>query len=350
MKKSISFIVQVLFWVIHGIIYFFPLSVLGSTGQFPASLFDTFLALTFVLLTLAIPFYGSLFISKQILIKKNRVRILWIGIFVAFVTLYTSLFPKTIIDFYNGSLSSIGDDYESLNNYINLFISVSIVFIYSALGFIFSFLSEWNKNKTLQELLENKNIKTELELLKSQISPHFLFNTLNNIDILILDEPKRASDYLKKLSEILRFLLYETNAKKVPLANEVAYINKYIELQKIRTTNDKFVKLEIIGNDRDGFIAPMIFIHFVENAFKFATNKKIENAISIRLNISDNKVSFICKNHINSSEATTQVNNGLGLKLIKQRLDLIYKDDYSLDIREEENWYIVNLEIQLGND
>ena len=80
----------------------------------------------------------------------------------------------------------------------------------------------------------------------------------------------------------------------------------------------------------------MIFIHFVENAFKYATNKKIENAISIRLDISENKVSFMCKNHINSTDVTAQENNGLGFKLIKQRLELIYKGDYNLDVHEED--------------
>jgi LytS/YehU family sensor histidine kinase len=205
-------------------------------------------------------------------------------------------------------------------------------------------------DRKIKAELEKDKLTSQLELLKSQINPHFLFNTLNNIDVLILDEPKRASGYLKKLSEILRFMLYETNTERVPLANEVEYINKYIELQKIRTSNDKFVELEIVGDASVGFIAPMIFIHFVENAFKFATNKKIENAISIRLDISDNKVSFMCKNHINLTDATTQENNGLGFNLIKQRLDLIYKDDYNLDVYEEDNWYIVNLEIQLGND
>ncbi len=173
---------------------------------------------------------------------------------------------------------------------------------------------------------------------------------MNNIDVLILNEPKRASDYLKKLSEILRFMLYETNTERVPLSKEIEYIKKYIELQKIRTLNDKFVGLEIVGKMKDRFIAPMIFIHFVENAFKYATNKKIENAISIRFDISDNKVSFLCKNHINSTNVSAHENNGLGFRLIKQRLDLIYRMEYNLNVSHEDNWYIVKLEIQLRND
>ncbi|MDM8161720.1 sensor histidine kinase [Labilibaculum sp. K2S] len=230
-----------------------------------------------------------------------------------------------------------------------LILTLPIIY-FSLFGFLFKTLIEWIKDRKIKAELEKDKVTSQLELLKSQINPHFLFNTLNNIDVLILDEPKRASDYLKKLSEILRFMLYETDTERVPLANEVEYINKYIELQKIRTSNDKFVELEIVGNANIGFIAPMIFIHFVENAFKYATNKKIENAISIRLDICDSKVSFMCKNHINSNDLNAQEYNGLGFQLIKQRLDLIYKGDYNLDVHEENSWYIVNLEIKLGND
>ncbi len=347
MRKSISIIIQVVLWFLHGVFFFGYLSTIGSAGQYPASIFKILLELIFVLFSLAIPFYCSLIISKQIIIRKNKVRAIWIAVFVSFLTLCAILFPKPIIDLYNGSLSSLGDNYESLNDYINIFITVSLVFIYSAMGFIFSFFSEWSKNKALQESLEKQNIKSELKLLKSQINPHFLFNTLNNIDILILDEPQKASDYLKRLSEILRYVLYETSNVKVQLASEVAYIQKYVELQKIRTTNNKFASVEIKGNTNDVFIAPMIFIHFVENAFKFATNKKIENGITIRLEVLETEVVFNCKNHIDDDNSSSETDSGLGFQLIKQRLDIIYRENYVLKVREENNWYIVDLKIKL---
>jgi two-component system, LytTR family, sensor kinase len=347
MRKSISILIQVAFWILHGIFFFDFLSTIGSAGQYPASNFKILLELMFVILALAIPFYGSLIISKQIIIRKNMVRAIWITVFTSFLTFYTILFPKPIIFYFKGSLSSLGDNYESLNNYFNLFISISLVGIYAALGFIFSFFSEWSKNKEIQESLEKQNIKSELELLKSQLNPHFLFNTLNNIDILILDEPLKASDYLKQLSEILRYVLYETSNERVLLSSEVAYIKKYVELQKIRTTNNKFASVEIKGNANDVYIAPMIFIHFVENAFKFTTNKKFENGITIRMEVLDNEIVFNCKNHIDEVKSNSGVERGLGSRLIKQRLDLIYQKNYALKISEENNWYIVDLKIKL---
>ncbi len=231
-----------------------------------------------------------------------------------------------------------------------IFMIFFMAMYFNVFGFLFKTFIEWIYDRKIKAELEKDKVTSQLELLKSQINPHFLFNTLNNIDVLILNEPKRASDYLKKLSEILRFMLYETNTERVPLSKEIEYIKKYIELQKIRTLNDKFVGLEIVGKMKDRFIAPMIFIHFVENAFKYATNKKIENAISIRFDISDNKVSFLCKNHINSTNVSAHENNGLGFRLIKQRLDLIYRMEYNLNVSHEDNWYIVKLEIQLRND
>jgi len=308
-----------------------PASVLGGGGS--PDIQETFLALLFTLPIGAIIFYSSYF-SLNYFVKRT-IRFIWFAICYAILISVLVFIEK-----------HDSGDVDTLDILIILF----PVLYFNIFGFLFQTFIEWIKDRRIKAELEKDKVTSQLELLKSQINPHFLFNTLNNIDVLILDEPKKASDYLIKLSEILRFMLYETNTERVPLSKEIEYIEKYIELQKIRTLNDKFVGLEIVGKMKDRFIAPMIFIHFVENAFKYATNKKIENAIIIRLDISDNKMSFICKNHINHSDVTTQVNNGLGFNLIKQRLDLIYGMDYNLNVNNEDNWYIVNLEIQLGND
>ena len=142
-------------------------------------------------------------------------------------------------------------------------------------------------------------------------------------------------------------MLYESNVDKIPLSKEIEYIRKYIDLQKIRTANSDFVKFEISGDPNGKIVAPMIFIHFIENAFKFASNKKIENAVNIKFEISDNKLLFYCSNHKNISDELNSEKNGIGISLIKQKLDLIYRKNYNLHIKDEDNWYNVNLEIQL---
>jgi len=229
-----------------------------------------------------------------------------------------------------------------------LLFCVSILY-FNFFGFLFRTFFEWIKDRKIKAELERDKISSQLELLKSQINPHFLFNSINNIDVLIGDEPQKASEYLKKLSELLRFMLYESNTDKIPLTEEIGYIRKYIDLQKIRTSNDDFVKFEISGNASGKYIAPMIFIHFIENAFKYSTNKKIKNAINIKFDISEERLLFFCKNHCKTMNDTKSDKNGLGSNLIKQKLDLIYKKSYNLNVKKEDNWYIVNLEIQLND-
>lgn len=275
----------------------------------------------------SIVFYSSYF-SLNFFVKKN-IRFFWLPV-IYFVLV------EILINVSNSTVEW-------------LIILIQVIY-FNIFGFLFKTFIEWINDRKIKAELEKDKVTSQLELLKSQINPHFLFNTLNNIDVLILDNPPKASDYLKKLSEILRFMLYETNNERVLVSKEIEYIKKFIELQKIRTQNNKFVEFEIIGKTEDVFIAPMIFIHFVENAFKFSTNKKIENAISIHFDISNTKVSFRCKNHINPTKIDSKENNGLGFALIKKRLELIYGMDYNLSVSNENSWYIVKLEIKLKND
>ena len=203
----------------------------------------------------------------------------------------------------------------------------------------------WYSEIRIKEQLIQKNLKTELALLKAQINPHFLFNTINNIDILIGKDAKAASAYLKQLSEIMRFMLYDVSSDFIPLIKELEYIKKYIDLQRIRTANEKYVNFTIIGDTKELMIAPAIFIPFIENAFKHSTNKKIENAINIRIEIIENDLSFSCINFFDNSNSFTQEKSGLGIDLIKQRLQLLYKDKHELDIIKTDNRFEVKLKI-----
>jgi len=302
-------------------------AVLG--GQMP-NFQETIKVLLWTVPVGACLFYISYFTLSFFI--KRPIRFIWIGL------LYVLLIPFLIIFEYHDSGNV---------DFLEILILLLPITYFNLFGFLFKTFIEWIKDRKIKAELEKDKIASQLELLKSQINPHFLFNSLNNIDVLIQDESQKASEYLKKLTEILRFMLYESNTDRIPLIEEIEYIKKYIDLQKIRTSNDNFVKFEISGNASGKNIAPMIFIHFIENAFKYSINKKIENAINIRFDISENQVSFFCKNHNKTLNDTNPDKNGLGIKLIKQKLDLIYKKAYALNVKEEDNWYIVNLEIQL---
>lgn len=187
----------------------------------------------------------------------------------------------------------------------------------------------------------------ELSLLKARLDPHFLFNTLNNIDVLIDEDAKAASMYLQKLSGIMRFVLYETPLERVALVKELDYIEKYIELQKIRTLNEQYIHMNITGCADDLLIAPMLFIPFIENAFKHVTNKKIKDAITIRIVITEDEIHFTCMNVFDRAIYPPSDQGGLGITLIRQRLELLYKGHYKLEIRQTGDIFRIECTIRL---
>lgn len=201
----------------------------------------------------------------------------------------------------------------------------------------------------LKEDLNKKNYEMELALVKSQINPHFLFNTINNIDVLIEKDAVKASAYLNKLSDIMRFMLYETKTEKIALTKELTYIEKYIDLQKIRTANQHYVNYTVEGDAGPIRIEPMLFIPFIENAFKHAIDKKLENAIQIRFVIGRDKIVFVCENNYNRAHSDRPDHSGLGNGLIEKRLMLLYPGKHELEIITENETYKVKLTLTDAN-
>ncbi|WP_183575224.1 sensor histidine kinase [Mucilaginibacter sp. X5P1] len=278
-------------------------------------------------------FYSPLLFSKD----KEKIRYaLWFGSIVVLVISFIGYCVSQLI----------------APNYMNLkwFLPINILLlnIYAAfMAYLTKVFLNWYSDIFYKRQLEKKNLETELALLKAQINPHFLFNTLNNIDVLIEKDAAVASVYLKKLSDILRFTLYESPSETVALSEEIKYISQYIELQKIRTSNTDFVSFTVEGNTGDLRIAPMLFISFIENAFKHCTDKKINNAIEIDIAILNGEVHFICSNAFDISAQLTQPKSGLGLDLIKNRLKLLYKENYQLKIDKTNERFIVTLTVKL---
>ncbi len=219
-------------------------------------------------------------------------------------------------------------------------------FLNGMAGLVMKGFISWYGDIRIKEELNQQNLIMQSELVKAQMNPHFLFNTINNIDVLIHKNPDQASEYLNKLSDILRFLLYETKTEKVALKDELVCLEKYIALQKIRTTNPNFVNFEVNGNPSGVSIAPMILLPFVENAFKHSENKKIENAIQIRITIQAEKISFDCINQYTNAPTTSHPTySGLGNELIRKRLELIYPNAHELLVSKKEATYHIQLVI-----
>ncbi len=231
---------------------------------------------------------------------------------------------------------------------IVIFVMTVIATISGVVALVIKGFITWFDELKIKEELQQRNHETEIALIKSQLDPHFLFNTLNNIDVLILNNAKEASDYLNKLSDILRFMLYETKTDRILLDKEIQYIDKYIELQKIRSSNTKYVNFSVTGISGKKMIAPMIFIPFIENAFKHSINKKIENAITVQIFINKEDIRFVCENKFDPNQKLKQEKSGLGNELSQKRLNLIYPERHELIINKQPNFYSVQLLIKNG--
>lgn len=209
-------------------------------------------------------------------------------------------------------------------------------------------LIEYINERAQRKQLEIFNIQSELSLFRAQVNPHFLFNTLNNIDALIHTNPNKASETLIQLSKQMRYLLYDSNVETIDLTEEIRFIKNYIDLESIRIKNKNFVNFEVIGNSQGIRIAPMLFITFVENAFKHRSDKQEDKGLNIRFSITRNNLLFICENNYDKTLRIEGVKyNGIGLELVKKRLNLIYEFNYELSIKQENNCYAVQLSLPL---
>jgi sensor histidine kinase YesM len=195
--------------------------------------------------------------------------------------------------------------------------------------------------------LEKEKLVAQISSLKSQINPHFLFNTLNNIYATAIDTSPRTADMVDKLSEMMRYTMKETQNDFVPLEEEINYINNFIELQKLRLESKIKFDYTIEGEFAGLQIAPMLLIPFVENAFKHGVNSEQDSNIRINIKANESELHFFVANNIVNAQSETIEKNGLGIKNTKHRLDLIYPSRHLLTIKETENDFIVSLHINL---
>ncbi len=195
---------------------------------------------------------------------------------------------------------------------------------------------------------ETENLKTELAFLRSQVSPHFMFNVLNNMVALARKKSDLLEPSLIKLSSLLRYMLYETDEDKVLLEKEIDYLQSYIDLQHQRFGNK--VKVIVCMSDFDAsyFIEPMLLIPFVENAFKHGTGLPQPSEINIELKAHDNLLQFVVSNSYqhNSFEIKDKT-SGIGLQNVKRRLNLLYPNRHDLQIDDKDNRYVVSLKLNL---
>ena len=336
MKKSAILFLHLSFWILISCMFYglFATLVDGYLRINPDGIeFVKTIIVTIVTMSVAV-FYISYFTALFFIRNKKRLFILIGSIFILAI-IYCL---KTIF---------INNNSAYLYNAITLFTPpMAIAFI----AFTFRTAINLWEESLKKAKLEKEKFHAQLELLKAKLNPHFLFNSLNNIDVLIEENPKSASEYLTKLSDILRYVLYEAKENDTLLVNELGQIKSYVELEKIRTDNPHFVNLSIKGEIGNQKIAPMIFVPFIENAFKHSKNKSVENAIQIEFDIHPDHIKMVCKNHYDPTHTEILKNDGIGIYVMKQRLNLLYPENHELSIDKSGQWFIVTLIIKFKNE
>lgn len=205
---------------------------------------------------------------------------------------------------------------------------------------------EWMKNKIWEKEIERQKTLSELKFLKNQLNPHFLFNSLNSIYSLAQKKSPDAPEAIIALSELMRYMLYETNHNTVSLEKELNYIRRFIQLQRLRLLNSDRVHLGITGQVSNQKIKPLILISFIENAFKHGANEKGDFIVDIKIHVNENQLLFSCSNYL-KSQPNEKNFSGIGLKNAKMRLDLLYPDAHTFEVKEGEGNFIVNLTLKL---
>ncbi len=226
-----------------------------------------------------------------------------------------------------------------------MMISFVLVVVFSSM---MALIKERAANKAIQQQIIYEKLAAELAVLKLQVSPHFLFNTLNNIRWLARQKSDKTEGYILQLSDLLRYMIYHANHERVALQREIMYLKNYIDLQRMRLVNPSIVHFNAEGISDELLIEPMLFIPFVENAFKYGLHSQSEAMIDISLTVREGTLYFFSQNDIFKDNTPSLVeDSGIGIQNVRKRLALNYPNQHQLEISDDGGKFTVNLSIQL---
>ncbi len=337
MKKSWKIFCHVLFWVVS--IAFFVYIAYANTKLPPAAILLTFVGYGAVNISLF--YFNYLFLIPRFL-DRNQYHKYGLAITVTVVmyalTKYAIAlcFRSIALTHENGRATTFGEYFTSA-----LVTSSIFVFLSTAL----KFTVDWFNNERVQRDLENQRLSAELAFLKSQINPHFLFNSLNSIYSLAYQRSETTPEAILKLAEIMRYMLYECNDAKVDLAKELQYLQSYIDMQKIRYDGQVFVNFCVHGKTDKQQIAPLLLIAFIENAFKHGVANDPKQPILLQVHIKEDELYFYLHNkkHHHNRDA----GGGIGMHNVKRRLQLLYPGQYIMKVKDEKEDYSCELTLQV---
>lgn len=336
MQKLLYFIVHFFFWTT-----FIALSWLSvSVNPEELSFLTSHVEAPFLLLLWGIINFYSFYFYFQPLFLDSRKYVHYLIVSILFSTVVSLIFIGVFWVIYP-SFREVAQQ--------KLFESTVGSFLISQCGSLLRGFISWNQNLQNRTALENQSLRNELAMLKAQLSPHFLFNTLNNIDTLIYRSQEEASSMLIRLADLLRYMLYESDGKEVPVEKEIEYIQQLTELQRIRFEQPDYIELRIEKEASDVTIAPLLFLPFIENAFKFVSKPSAMPAIAISLTVKNDLVQLTSRNYFNpESKGREEAGKGIGLVNARRRLELLYPGSFDLQVSTGDNMFEVDLSIKIS--
>ncbi len=292
--------------------------------------------------------YYTIYVTIERFWLQKRFAPFWLSLFASLVVsgivrrsfLYTVMYP--ILE--HEKLS------EPLFFLPKMMVGAVQVHLVVAVGVMIYMLGKWKQHQHEAEVLKKEKIAAELQLLKSQVQPHFIFNTLNNIYMLSMKGSAQTSDMIYRLSALLSYMLYDSKQETIEFDKELEYIKNYIDLEKIRYGERLDVQVNVFSNTKNIYIPPLLFLPLVENAFKHGVSQEVENCwIHIDITLRKNKLTFKIENSFNDDKVTvSEFGNGIGHDNLRKRLDIFYSQAYELKTMKDENSYLVTLKLDLN--
>lgn len=317
----------------------FGLLFLTSKEKEYTGTLDVYLNILFVVYILIL-IYLNVYILIPKLLTKSKIFFYIISLIVLAIFTFTIVL---IVDqtFYEYRITKNGKPVFSFVNLFHFILSFNIILASTTAIKIFQ---NWLRTRENFYTMREMNFQNELSLLKNQISPHFLFNTLNNANILIEDDPKLASSLILSLSELLRYQIYDCSEESIILSSDIEFFENFLFIEASRRDDFEY-EILVTGEKHDILVPPLLFIPFIENAVKH--NNSYQKAfIKVHFHLEENILHFTCANSKISDESIVQT-GGIGLTNIKKRLDLLYPDKYQLVIDNKPSSFFVDLILEL---
>lgn len=324
-----------LFWTFY--VLFFG-SVYGKYGNnFQWYFIESLCMLPFVMAATYITVYGIL--PFYLRTRKLVVTVLLVVVVLLLATLGERIFLRLIngLSITSGSILGV--------TFLYLFLETNFMV---DIAFAIKIVKKWFEQQTEKHEMEKQNLKKELHLLKAQLQPHFLFNTMNNLYSLSVAESAKTSEGLAQMAALLQSVLYECNESEIALENEIKLIENYVELERLRYGSDLNLKFIITGPVEKWKIAPMLLFTFVENCFKHGGRRKNGKfEIEVNLLVSNESLIFQTENSLPAQKKPEETNSGgVGVRNAKKRLEILYKNRYRLALKEDIQTWKVLLELE----